>query len=335
MKSDYLIRTRPSPACTLCGGLGEQLYSGLHDRLFGASGEWSVSRCLNADCGLLWLDPRPLEEDINKAYASYYTHASLEKSRSLKSRLLSLALRVLVNAVMIGGGLAKERRDVTDMHLNELPPGRMLDIGCGNGEFLYRMKGRGWSVEGLDFDIQAARFAGEKYGIEVRCGKLEEIGYPEGVFDAVTMKHVIEHVFDPVATLCEVYRILKPGGIIVVMTPNAGSLGLRTYGPNWRGLEPPRHIQLFPPRALDAVACKAGLVPVYTYTTATNAWIILSASMLLAENKAGFRPILTKISVGTIARAIVMHYREMRLNVSSRHDGEEIVLVARKGMVVT
>jgi len=231
---------------------------------------------------------------------------------------------------MIVGGLVKEKRDVSSMHLNELPPGRLLEIGCGDGEFLDRMKGCGWSVEGLDFDVQAARAAGEKYGIEVKVGRLEEIAYPDNSFDAVTMKHVIEHVFDPVATLCEIRRILKPGGVVVAVTPNAGSLGLRAYGANWRGLEPPRHIQIFPPQALNAVACKAGLEPVRIYSTAANAWIILSASMLLAKTMTGTHPMSQKPSIGTILRALALNYREARLNAITRCDGEENILLARK-----
>jgi len=214
------------------------------------------------------------------------------------------------------------------MHLNQLSPGRLLEIGCGDGKFLDRMKGCGWTVEGVDFDAQAARAAMENFGIEVKVGRLEEMRYPDDSFDAVTLQHVIEHVFDPVATMREVFRILKPGGTVVVLTPNAGSLGQRTFGTNWRGLEPPRHIQLFTPGTLDFVARKAGLETVRVYSTAVHAWIILSASMLLAENF----PISSKVSVGMIFRALVMHYREARLNTGAQRDGEECVLVAQKNI---
>lgn len=331
-KLDTSIRTSPNPNCPLCDSLGEQLYSRLHDRLFGAPGEWSISRCPNTDCGLLWLDPRPLEDDIYKAYATYYTHSSPGAVRRLRSRLTSTMLGLMVNVVTSLSGLSKERRDVTDMHLNDLSPGRLLEIGCGDGEFLDRMKGCGWMVEGVDFDAQAARAAKEKFGIEVKVGRLEEIGYPEGGFDAITLRHVIEHVFDPIATMCEVSRILKPGGTAVVITPNAGSIGLRTFGTNWRGLEPPRHIQLFTPNTLDSVARKSGLETVRSYSTGVHAWIILSASMLLAENKSECLLNTSKPSVGIILRALVMHYREARLNKSAQRDGEECVLVARKSL---
>src|ERR1035437_2175287 len=69
-----VIATRPCPNCYLCGTPGVPLYHGLPDRLFGASGEWNLSRCPAAGCGLIWLDPMPLAEDIGKAYETYFTH---------------------------------------------------------------------------------------------------------------------------------------------------------------------------------------------------------------------------------------------------------------------
>src|SRR5208283_2932444 len=68
------IRSFPCPKCYLCGADGEPLYAGLRDRLFNAPGEWGLKRCPNSECGLVWLDPMPLEEDIGIAYESYFTH---------------------------------------------------------------------------------------------------------------------------------------------------------------------------------------------------------------------------------------------------------------------
>jgi len=324
------IRALPCPVCCMCGSAGETVYSGVRDKLFGASGEWNFSRCSNADCRLLWLDPRPLEDDIHVAYATYYTHTKPGETRSLKARLLSMLLGILTRSVMLFSGLARQRRDISDMHLDELPAGQLLDIGCGDGRFLHRMKDRGWSVTGLDFDQQAARAAKEKYDIEVKVCRLKEMGCPDNSFDAVTMHHVIEHVFDPVATLREVCRILKPGGMVVVVTPNADSLGLRIYGPNWRGLEAPRHIQIFSPPALGAAARNAGLVSAQVYSSAANAWAILSASAQLAEQKAATSAMPQKPSIRTVLKALLMNYREARMNARTGRDGEENVLRARK-----
>src|SRR5437868_2343527 len=71
------ILTSPRQRCCVCGGEGRALYSGLTDILFSAPGHWSVSQCTNDNCGLLWLDPMPLAEEIHKAYAKYSTHADI------------------------------------------------------------------------------------------------------------------------------------------------------------------------------------------------------------------------------------------------------------------
>src|SRR2546423_11625544 len=74
-QSPEQIRSVPCPACYLCGAVGEPLYKDLKDRLYRAPGSWNLRRCPGPGCGLLWLDPMPAEDDIGKAYESYFTHA--------------------------------------------------------------------------------------------------------------------------------------------------------------------------------------------------------------------------------------------------------------------
>jgi hypothetical protein len=75
--NDSEIRSHPCPACYLCGSLGKPLYEGLTDKLFEAPGMWNLRRCVEHGCGLVWLDPMPFEQDIEKAYQTYYTHQVL------------------------------------------------------------------------------------------------------------------------------------------------------------------------------------------------------------------------------------------------------------------
>jgi hypothetical protein len=81
------IRVRPYPACYVCGGTGKLLYDGLRDRLFEAPGDWSFKRCVNRDCGLIWLDPMPMPDDIGYAYRTYFTHRVPNADVSTKARL--------------------------------------------------------------------------------------------------------------------------------------------------------------------------------------------------------------------------------------------------------
>jgi SAM-dependent methyltransferase len=137
------------------------------------------------------------------------------------------------------------------------PGGKILDVGCGTGEWLSFMRDLGWAVEGVEFDAAAADVAKQR-GITVRCGSLRQQNLPAASYDAITLNHVIEHVPDPIETLSECRRLLKPGGRLVISTPNSASLSHRIFGPNWRGLEPPRHLHVFSMDCLRNALEKAG-----------------------------------------------------------------------------
>jgi 2-polyprenyl-3-methyl-5-hydroxy-6-metoxy-1,4-benzoquinol methylase len=271
------IGSKPCATCALCGHNGKLLYSNQQDRLFGANGLWNLKQCINQDCGLIWLDPMPLKEEIGKAYASYYTHTPLDSSQ--KPRLLR-RIRNLIER----GYLAKEynyeigsrpllarslgnllyllpiyRREAEAgvRCLPSLPGGRLLDVGCGSGEWLFAMQQRDWQVEGIDFDENAVNVAVQR-GLRVHCNSLEQHGFPDNYFDAVTSNHLIEHVPDPVQLLVECARILKPGGKLVILTPNNASFTHRIFKQDWRGLEPPRHLHIFSMPSMRRALAMAG-----------------------------------------------------------------------------
>jgi ubiquinone/menaquinone biosynthesis C-methylase UbiE len=126
----------------------------------------------------------------------------------------------------------------------------------------------GWNSQGVDFDQNAVELA-RKNGLKVDVGTLESQNYPESSFDAVTINHVIEHVPDPVSLLKECRRILKPGGTIALATPNSQSLGHHIFKNNWRGLEPPRHLQILSAKATKTLFASAGFkqITVRTYNS--------------------------------------------------------------------
>jgi 2-polyprenyl-3-methyl-5-hydroxy-6-metoxy-1,4-benzoquinol methylase len=216
------------------------------------------------------------------------------------------------------------------MLLGESNGGRLLDVGCGDGEFLNRMRNEGWSVDGVDFDRQAIENANRKYGMKLQCGSITTPGFAEASFDAITLYHVIEHVPDPLEVFFECHRLLKPGGCLVMATPNAESLGHRTFGNCWRGLEPPRHLQLFSPRTLAECARRARLEVVRAYSTAANADVIAGASLSIQENPAHRSSLRPAPSLGRTLKAMVFQYREHLLLKRQPGAGEEAVLDCRK-----
>src|ERR1019366_8424047 len=88
-------------------------------------------------------------------------------------------------------------------------------------------------------------------------GSVEGKSYPSATFDAITLNHVIEHVPDPISTIKECSRLLKPGGKLVMFTPNAASLSHRYFKQDWRGLEPPRHLHVFSFKSMRKLFDKA------------------------------------------------------------------------------
>jgi SAM-dependent methyltransferase len=153
--------------------------------------------------------------------------------------------------------MSRRQADAEVRFLKYVPDGQLLDVGCGSGAWLKSMRELGWRAEGVDFDENAIAVA-QQDGLKVSAGSLEQQGYPSDKFDAVTLSHVIEHVPDPVGTLTECARILKPGGKLIVATPNNWSLGHRLFRKNWRGLEPPRHLHIFSPQSLRRTLQLAG-----------------------------------------------------------------------------
>ena len=270
------IRSAPCPTCILCGSEGEIMYEGLRDRLFGASGSWNCKKCPDAQCGLLWLDPMPLPEDIGKAYAQYYTHAPLPTDRtSLFKRFVQLTERRWLSTKY---GYPEDPADLSSSLLKKShylfpfysPPaiagvrflpfvrnGRLLDVGCGSGGWLAIMKNLGWAVEGVDFDPKAVKAAAE-INIKVQIGSVEDQKYPPASFDAITLSHVIEHVPDPIGTIMECARLLKPGGRLMLYTPNASSRCHYYFKRDWRGLEPPRHLHIFSFTSMQKLFDRAG-----------------------------------------------------------------------------
>jgi SAM-dependent methyltransferase len=168
-------------------------------------------------------------------------------------------------------GADRKKTEKYDEFLARLAPhrklGRLLEIGCGQGLFLERARESGWRVQGVEILEPVAARARER-GLEVFLGTLEEARFPDGSFDAVTMREVIEHIVDPVALLAEVARVLRPGGVAALGTGNAGSWAARLRGGRWEYYRfgGHMHIRFYSPPAARALARAAGFESVECHT---------------------------------------------------------------------
>ncbi len=344
-QSSDQIRSRPCPKCFVCGAEGELLYEGLKDRLFGAPGTWNLKRCPNPACRSLWLDPMPVEEDIGKAYHSYYTHQDdFQPPNNLPRRVYrqmqeyylswkfgyhrkgdSIWSRIAWPLIFLSP-IRRANFDFSVFYLRAQPKGRLLEVGCGGGAMLHPLKELGWQVEGVDFDPAAVQKARAK-GLKVHLGALEEQRFADNTFDAITMSHVIEHVHRPIGLLQECHRLLKPGGRLVVVTPNARSWGHCRYGADWRGLEPPRHLHTFTVTSLAATCARAGFGGAACRSIVRGGGILLASRSL---QRTGSAYAVHHPSVSLRLWAEMMGHVEWVRTLMDHEAGEELLLIAGK-----
>jgi 2-polyprenyl-3-methyl-5-hydroxy-6-metoxy-1,4-benzoquinol methylase len=204
---------------------------------------------------------------------------------------------------------------------------RVIDVGCGSGVLLARMKRLGWEVEGTDVDAGAVK-ATQARGIRCTQGDLSALNFPADHFDAVHSSHMLEHVSDPLALLRECHRILKPNGRFVCLTPNVTSWGHHYFGPSWLCLDPPRHLHLFTPVAIRKAAEQAGFSIIRLETTARTAWVYGAMSFRIRKtSRSSIAELNNPLS---LLKGIAYQLRQraaLRWNATA---GDELLLVATK-----
>ena len=162
-------------------------------------------------CQLIYVNPIEKASKINKAYSQ---RRSVDASTIRKTRLSASQSQV---------GLIKQYRN--GAHL--------LDIGCGEGFFLFNASRAGYTTKGIELSQDAAEYARREFGSDVEAKPFEELRFPENHFDVITLWQVLEHVPYPLMILKEVYRILKPEGLLALSTPDIEGLPARILGRRW------------------------------------------------------------------------------------------------------
>jgi len=192
---------RPSvKACHVCGGV--RVYY-----LFSTS-DFRMVRC--DDCGLVFLNPQPSGEELARIYdANYFLDSGDEAGRRALSEI---------------------KLGTADLYLSEIrryqgpETGRLLEVGCGKGDFLVLAETAGWRVTGVEYASAACEIArGRLKNSQVFCGELEAASLPGEQFDLCVISDVLGHVRSPLEFLREIHRVLKPGGTLFVSTPSIDS----------------------------------------------------------------------------------------------------------------
>ena len=180
-------------------------------------------------------------------------------------------------------------------------PGTLLDVGCWVGFLLAEARDRGWRTLGVEPSEFASTFARERLGLDVVRGGLLDADLPDREFDAVVMGDLIEHLVDPAAGLDRVARLLRPGGVLYMAVPNAGSRLARAMGPRWWSVIP-THVQYFTRPSLLTLLRRRGFAPLWT-STAPKAFSV----RYYLERVGGYSPALARALTGAASAAGFAH----------------------------
>ena len=144
-----------------------------------------------------------------------------------------------------------------------VPRGRLLDVGCGYGLFLYQAKKSGYDVEGLEMEPGCVTYLTTQLGVKAVCSNSPHIALKNiGPYDVITFWHSLEHLAEPVATMRAAVTRLSSGGILVITVPNPEAFQFRLLGKYWAHLDAPRHLQLIPLATLSRLLAEMGLTRV-------------------------------------------------------------------------
>ncbi len=241
--------------CDICGSTNLEFVDVVHDYNKGFKGNFNLYKCKN--CELMFLNPQPTVEEGLKYYTSDY-YQKLDEGTEIQ--------RVIKNFRFSLQKFHSKNQNISKIlfpfsqyvrGIKIIPNGRYLDVGCGNGTFLYTMKrinpsGEYYGVEPGNFDEEDIK----AHGLNVIRGTLEDAHYQDNYFDVITLNHVFEHVPNPSETIKELKRILKPGGILIIAVPNLNSLAYKIFGKFFYQLDVPRHLFHYSDKNLKIYASK-------------------------------------------------------------------------------
>jgi SAM-dependent methyltransferase len=210
------------------------------------------ARC--PDCGFVFLRRQPTGAGFERLYDSEYFQSDYHCGHEERPYFATESEQTAASSVLLEWIESAASR------------GRILEVGCAGGYFLHAAQERGWAGVGVEISPAASAFAREELGLDVRTGSLEKAGFESASFDAAFMGDVLEHVPEPMETLAELHRILRPGGALLLAGPLTINsidrrLGLGIYralGRTKTLRQPPYHLTEFTPATQRAALERAG-----------------------------------------------------------------------------
>jgi 2-polyprenyl-3-methyl-5-hydroxy-6-metoxy-1,4-benzoquinol methylase len=280
--------------CAICKQTNLALmYDHVRDHYKVIQREYQFWRCEN--CGSAILHPFPSHEEIPSFYPPNYVFKINERKKGLRRLLDRLQRRLFYDPIY-------HQKIKSLMKMTELRNGRVLDVGCGSGLLLEMLAKKGFDVAGTEVSAEDVRHAQENFGIKVFRGALKEARFPDAGFDAVTLFNVIEHLPDPFETLCEVWRILKPGGWVALDVPLIDSRQSSFFKDRWAQItEAPRHIWIPSSKGIRTILKRAG----FNEVTTSNVSILAAAAFIALSLYPASAVIVSSDGMGGFVRRVL------------------------------
>lgn len=228
--------------CTICGGTSVQPFLKAKD--YTATGEvFEIYSCNT--CNSKYTANAPMESECGKYYDApeYISHT--ETKEGFVNKVYHLVRNITL----------RDKRNLVQSQTKR-KTGALLDIGCGTGAFAGLMHASGWKVMGLEPSLSARLIALQQHRIEVLSSE-ELYNLKEG-YDAITMWHVLEHVYDLNGYFKQMHRLLNDNGTLFIAVPNYTSGDARTYKAFWAAWDVPRHLYHFSPQSINFLAERHG-----------------------------------------------------------------------------
>lgn len=296
--------------CPLCGGMAVDHLTGAQDLHYGIGGEWRYQRC--TDCRVVFLNPAPTAAFLAGAYDdSYYSYQDFHLPPAWHG--------VVKRLIGFNPGTTGDPAFPS--------PGRVLDIGCGSGQFLHRMQQRGWQTAGVELSARAAEIGNTKHRLNIQVGTLADAKLPEAGFDYVRLNHSFEHLLDPRETLARIRRLLAPGGLLFIGVPNVDGLQARWFGRYWWNLGPPVHPFNYSRPTLERLLAEQGFEMV-SFRTHSNFAGILGSLQMSLNHRAGRCGDTGTLFRNPVAK-LLTHWFAKATDLFSKGDCLELVARAR------
>ena len=282
------------------------------DRLHGTGGEFEVAIC--GTCGAGVTLPELGAAELARFYPESYGPYDANRGGAV-ARISDRIQRWQGNRAL----------RTPPLHaLAVQPPGRVVDVGCGRGDFGAHLIERGWSVTGIEPSGEACAAARSR-GIDARQGTVESVELERGAYDAAVFRHSLEHVTDPVGALRRARQAVGAGGLVLISVPNFGGWQARRFRSRWYHLDLPRHRVHFTAEAARRAVERAGLQPVSISTSTSPIGLPASIQYAVAGRCLTPRGLPLRIAAGLCVLAWPFAYLADRLG----GGGDVLDLVAR------